>query len=69
MSSEGAVWVAILGSLFMGIAAACIFIFCVKKDLFDDLEETKYQMFWADHDDPPARPAEGDSANVRHESA
>lgn len=69
MSSEGAVWVAIIGSLIMGVAAVAIFIFCVRRDLFDNIEETKYQVFWADQADPPARSVEGDSAHVRHEKA
>ena len=69
MTGDGAVWVLIFGSLAMAVAAACIFIFAVKKNLFDDLEDAKYQVFWADRDDSPARPAEGDSAHARHESA
>jgi len=41
-------WVAILASLAMGLAAACIFIFAVKKDYFRDIEDAKYQVFWSD---------------------
>lgn len=32
----------------MGVGAACIFVFAVKRDYFQDLEETKYQVFWSD---------------------
>jgi len=41
-------WVSILASLAMGLAAACIFIFAVKKDYFRDIEDAKYQVFWSD---------------------
>ena len=44
-------WVSIMASLAMGLAAACIFIFAVKKDYFRDIEETKYQVFWSDLED------------------
>ena len=41
-------WVAILASLAMGIAGACLFIFAVKKDYLRDFEDAKYQVFWSD---------------------
>jgi len=41
-------WIAILASLAMALAAACIFIFAVKKDYFRDIEDAKYQVFWSD---------------------
>ena len=41
-------WLAVGASLLMGLAAACIFIFAVKKDYFRNIEETKYQVFWSD---------------------
>ena len=41
-------WVAVGASLLMAMAAACVFIFAVKKDYFRNLEETKYQVFWSD---------------------
>jgi nitrogen fixation-related uncharacterized protein len=41
-------WLAIGASLLMGLAAACIFVFAVKKDYFRDIEDTKYQVFWSD---------------------
>lgn len=41
-------WLAIAASLMMGLGAAAVFIFAVKKDYFRDLEDTKYQVFWSD---------------------
>ena len=41
-------WITIAASLFMGLGAACIFIFAVKKDWFRNLEDVKYQVFWSD---------------------
>ena len=44
-------WLAIIASLCMGIGAALIFVFAVKKNYFRDLENTKYQVFWSDLED------------------
>jgi len=41
-------WVAIAASLLMGLGAACLFIFAVKKDYFHNIEDVKYQVFWSD---------------------
>jgi nitrogen fixation-related uncharacterized protein len=41
-------WIAILASLCMGIGAALIFVFAVKKNHFKDVENAKYQVFWSD---------------------
>ena len=41
-------WVAIAASVVMGLGAACIFIFAVKKNYFHNLEDAKYQVFWSD---------------------
>ena len=41
-------WLAVGASLLMGLAAACVFIFAVKKDYFRNIEDTKYQVFWSD---------------------
>jgi len=41
-------WIAILASLSMGIGAALIFIFAVKKNYFRDVEDAKYHVFWSD---------------------
>jgi hypothetical protein len=43
-------WVAIAASLAMALAGACIFAFAVLRDHFKNLEDTKYQVFWSDHD-------------------
>jgi len=51
-------WVSILASLAMGLAAACIFIFAVKKDYFRDIEDTKYQVFWSDLEELVESPKE-----------
>ena len=39
----------------MGVGAACIFVFAVKRDYFQDLEETKYQVFWSDVEEQEKR--------------
>ena len=41
-------WIAIAASLLMGLGAACVFVFAVKRDYFRDLEDAKYQVFWSD---------------------
>ena len=41
-------WIAILASLCMGIGAALIFVFTVKKNYYKDIEDAKYQVFWSD---------------------
>ena len=41
-------WIAIAASVAMGLAAACVFIFAVKKNYFHNLEDAKYQVFWSD---------------------
>jgi len=46
-------WVAVLASLLMAAAAACVFIFAVKKDYFRNIEDAKYQVFWSDLEDGP----------------
>jgi hypothetical protein len=54
-------WVTIAASLAMGLGAAFLFVFAVKRDWFRDLEETKYQVFWSDQGSGPRgpRPAAG----------
>lgn len=32
----------------MGIGAVLVFIFAVKKNYFQNLEDAKYQVFWSD---------------------
>ncbi len=49
-------WVAIAASIAMALAAACVFVFAVKKNYFHNLEDAKYQVFWSDLEelvDPP----------------
>jgi hypothetical protein len=41
-------WLAIVASLAMGLAGACLFVFAVKKDYFKNFEDAKYQVFWSD---------------------
>jgi hypothetical protein len=40
--------IALAASLMMGLGAACIFIYAVKRDYFRNLEDAKYQVFWSD---------------------
>jgi cbb3-type cytochrome oxidase maturation protein len=44
-------WIAIVASLAMGLAGACVFIWAVKKDYFRNIEDAKYQVFWSDLQD------------------
>ena len=32
----------------MGLGAAFLFVFAVKRDWFRDIEDAKYQVFWSD---------------------
>lgn len=41
-------FVAMAASLMMGLGAACLFIFAVKRNWFHNLEDAKYQVFWSD---------------------
>ena len=41
-------WLTILASIVMGFAAVLIFVFAVKNDYFQNLEDAKYQVFWGD---------------------
>lgn len=49
-------WVAILASLAMALATACVFIYAVKNDYFKNIEDTKYQVFWSDLEEDEPRP-------------
>jgi hypothetical protein len=68
-------WVTIAASLAMGLGAAFLFIFAVKRDWFRDLEETKYQVFWSDNGSgprrktPPAEPRPAGSSIAKREAA
>lgn len=57
-----ATWVFIAASLVMGVAAACIFIFAVKRDYFRDIEDAKFQVFWSDLEDLVDTPKENNDA-------
>ncbi|HZT32217.1 MAG TPA: hypothetical protein VFA33_20180 [Bryobacteraceae bacterium] len=57
-----AVWVAIAASLVMGLAAACVFVFAVKRDYFRNLEDVKYQVFWSDLEELVDAPKESSNA-------
>ncbi len=52
-------WIAMAASLLMGLGAAFLFIFAVKKDYFRNIEDAKYQVFWSDLEEPV------DSAEVK----
>jgi len=41
-------WIAILASLCMGVGAALVFVFAVKKNYFRNIEDAKYHVFWSD---------------------
>jgi len=57
-----ATWVSIAASLVMALGAACIFIFAVKRDYFQDIEDAKYQVFWSDLEDLVDTPKEKNHA-------
>ena len=44
-------WIAIAASLAMGSGAAFLFIYAVKRDWMKNIEDAKYQVFWADASD------------------
>ena len=50
-------WIAILASLCMGIGAALVFVFAVKKNYFKDVESAKYHVFWSDVEELVESPA------------
>ncbi len=54
-------WITIAASLLMGLGAAFLFIFAVKRGWFRDLEAAKFQVFWSDPDDP--MPSKQESAH------
>jgi len=51
-------WISIIASLCMGIGAALVFVYAVKKDYFHNLEDAKYQVFWSDVEDVNELPLE-----------
>jgi len=59
-------WLAIAASLMMGLGAAAVFVFAVKKDYFRDLEDAKYQVFWSDLEELVDPPKENPDGSVSH---
>lgn len=60
-------WIAIAASVLMGLGAAAVFIFAVKKDYFRDLEDVKYQVFWSDLEEMVDRSKEkADASGLRN---
>jgi hypothetical protein len=58
-------WIAAAASLLMAAAAVCVFIFAVKKDLFRNIEDAKYQVFWSDLEDGQEKRHDGGSTKSR----
>ena len=52
-------WIAILASLCMGIGAALVFVFAVKKNYFKNVEDAKYHVFWSDVEELVESPHKG----------
>jgi hypothetical protein len=51
-------WITIIASLCMGIGAALVFVYAAKQDYFHNIEDTKYQVFWSDLEEPGVAPRE-----------
>ena len=51
-------WITIIASLCMGFGAAFVFVYAAKKDYFHNIEDTKYQVFWSDLEEPGLPPRE-----------
>ena len=62
-------WLAILASLAMGVGTALVFVFAVKGNHFQNLEDAKYQVFWSDLEKPADEPEKGGSDGDRGEDA
>jgi len=63
-------WIAILASLCMGIGAALVFVFAVKKNYFKDVENAKYHVFWSDVEelvDSPAKHGKGEEQEEKED--
>jgi nitrogen fixation-related uncharacterized protein len=63
-------WIAILASLCMGIGAALVFVFAVKKNYFKDVENAKYHVFWSDVEelvDSPAKRGRGEEQEEKED--
>jgi hypothetical protein len=53
-------WIAIFASLSMGVGTALVFVFAVKGNYFQNLEDAKYQVFWSDLEEPADEKEGGD---------
>jgi nitrogen fixation-related uncharacterized protein len=51
-------WITIAASLAMGLGAAFLFLYAVKKGWFHNFEDAKYQVFWSDLEELIDRPGE-----------
>jgi hypothetical protein len=51
-------WIAIAASIFMGLGAVLIFIAAVRQDLFRNIEDVRYQVFWSDIEETSDSPKE-----------
>ena len=60
-------WIAILASLCMGIGAALVFVFAVKRNYFKNLEDAKYHVFWSDVETPVDSPDASREEDKKHE--
>jgi hypothetical protein len=49
-------WISIAASLLMGLSAACVFVFAVRRNYFRDIEDAKFQVFWSDRDEEEQGP-------------
>jgi hypothetical protein len=56
-------WIAIIASIAMGLAGASLFVYAVKNDYFQNIEETKFQVFWSDLEELVDSPSEQDDDN------
>lgn len=52
-------WITIAASLAMGTAAIFMFVAAVKRGWLRDVEDAKYQVFWAEPERGPAPNKEG----------
>ena len=41
-------WIAIAASLLMGAGGLLVFLWAVKSDCFNEIEDVKYQVFWSE---------------------
>jgi len=51
----------------MGIGAALVFVFAVKKDYFKDVEDAKYHVFWSDVEELVDSPKKAEKENEQEE--